>query len=166
MNADKVYLVGFMGAGKSTVAQRLATRLGWRAEDLDEWIEEREERSVAQIFSQDGEAYFRQVEHETLQELVPQRQIVVATGGGTFADVSNRAVIIADGTSVWLDVSFDTAVARLPSDGVRPLARDPATLVALWNARQPAYALAQLRVDAEVPVDDVVSQILDWLEDE
>ena len=166
MNADKVYLVGFMGAGKSTVAQNLAKRLGWRSEDLDERIEEREGRPVAQIFSQEGEAYFRQVEHTALRELVPQRHVVVATGGGTFADASNRAVIAADGASVWLDVSFDTAVGRLPPDGVRPLARDPATLRALWNARQPAYALAQQRVDAEAPVDDIVDEILDWLKDE
>jgi shikimate kinase len=166
VTTDKVYLVGFMGAGKSTVAQRLAKRLGWRAEDLDEWIEEREGRPVAQIFSQEGEAYFRQVERSALRELVPQRHVVVATGGGTFADASNRAVIASDGASVWLDVSFDTAVSRLPSDGVRPLARDPATLLALWNDRQPAYALAQQRVDAEVPLDDIVGEILDRLKDE
>ena len=166
VNTDKVYLVGFMGAGKSTVAQRLANRLGWRAEDLDARIEECEGRPVAHIFSQEGEAYFRQVEHAALRELVPQRHVVVATGGGTFADESNRSVIASDGVSVWLDVSFDTAVGRLPPDGVRPLARDPATLIALWNARQPEYALAQQRVDAEAPVDDIVGQILDWLEDE
>lgn len=165
MNTDKIYLVGFMGAGKSTVAQKLATRLGWKAEDLDERIEEREGRPVSQIFSQEGEAFFRQVEHTALRELVPPRHVVVATGGGTFADASNRAVIASDGASVWLDVSFDTAVGRLPPDGVRPLARDPATLLALWNARQAAYALAQQRVDAEAPVDDIVGEILDCLED-
>ena len=93
VNTDKVYLVGFMGAGKSTVAQKLAARLGWATADLDASIEEREGRSVAQIFSQEGEAYFRQAEYKALRELVPQRHIIVATGGGTFADASNRAVI-------------------------------------------------------------------------
>ena len=164
MKADKVYLVGFMGAGKSTVAQALAGRLGWAAEDLDERIEEREQRSIAEIFSQKGEAYFRQVERTTLQEFVPLRQTVVATGGGTFADTANRSLIAGDGVSVWLDVSFETVVRRLPPNGARPLARDRATLLALWTARQSAYSLAQLHVAADVPVDDAVRQIVDWLE--
>ena len=87
-----VFLVGFMGAGKTMVAQQLATRLGWAAVDLDARIEAHEQRSVAEIFSKDGEAYFRHVEREALRSLGPQRDTVVATGGGTFsikqADIS------------------------------------------------------------------------------
>src|SRR5262249_38679550 len=81
VRTDKVYLVGFMGAGKSTVARALARRIGWRVEDVDERIEARERRSVAAIFEQQGEPYFRQVEREVLQELLPLREVVVATGG-------------------------------------------------------------------------------------
>jgi shikimate kinase len=165
VKADKLYLVGFMGAGKTTVARRLAARLGWNATDLDDWIEAREARSVADIFAQEGEPYFRQVEHEALRALVSKRRTVVATGGGTFVDPSNRAVIAADGVSVWLDVPLNTALERLPPDGARPLAENRATLASLWNARQPAYALAQLRVDAEAPVDDIVNQIIDGIKD-
>ena len=164
MKADKVYLVGFMGAGKSTVAQALAARLGWSAEDLDSRIVEREQQSVAQIFSQHGEAYFRQVERTALRELVPSRRTVVAAGGGTFVDPANREIMAADGVCVWLDVSFDAALRRLPSDGTRPLAREPETLLTLFNARRPAYSLAELHVDADGPIDDVVTQIVDWLE--
>ena len=85
MRTDKVYLVGFMGAGKSTVARALAKRIGWRIEDVDERIEARERRSVSAIFEQEGEPYFRQIEREVLQDLLPLREVVVATGGGTFA---------------------------------------------------------------------------------
>ena len=164
MRADKVYLVGFMGAGKSTVAHALATRLGWSAEDLDARIEASEGRSIAQIFSQDGEAYFRQIEQAALRELIPPRRAVVATGGGTFADPANRQIIASDGVSVWLDVSLDTAVRRLPPHGTRPLAGESEQLLALWNARRPAYTLAELYIDADRSLDDVVIQIIDGLD--
>ena len=165
MKSNKIYLVGFMGAGKSTVAKALAQRLGWSCEDLDELIEGREQRSVAEIFAADGEAEFRKMERALLQELRPRRQVVVATGGGTFADSASRGLIASDGASVWLDVSFETVVERLPSDGTRPLASDRTTMQALWQARRPAYSLAQLHLPADrSAVDDLVADILSWLE--
>ena len=106
MAVDKIYLVGFMAAGKTTVARALADRLGWRAEDVDELIEARERRPVADIFARSGEPYFRAVEREILNLLLPLRHVVVATGGGTFVDVENRAAIMRDGLAVWLDVPF------------------------------------------------------------
>ena len=124
MTADKIYLVGFMAAGKTTVARALAARLGWRAEDIDELIEARERRTVADIFARNGEPYFRTLEREILRLLLPLRHVVVATGGGTFMDPDNRAAINMDGVSVWLDVPFEELLARLPADGRRPLAAD------------------------------------------
>ena len=120
MTADKIYLVGFMAAGKTTVARTLAARLGWRAEDIDELIEARERRSVADIFARNGEPYLRTLEREILRLLLPLRHAVVATGGGTFMDPDNRAAINMDGVSIWLDVPFEELVARLPADGRRP----------------------------------------------
>jgi shikimate kinase len=93
VTADKIYLVGFMAAGKTTVARALAERLGWRAEDIDELIEARERRTVADIFARNGEPYFRGLEREILRLLLPMRHVVVATGGGTFMDPDNRAAI-------------------------------------------------------------------------
>jgi len=81
VKADKLYLVGFMGAGKTTVARALGKRTGWRVEDIDQRIEAREHRTVASIFSQQGEPYFRQLERLALGELLPLRHVVVATGG-------------------------------------------------------------------------------------
>ena len=85
MTTDKIYLVGFMAAGKSTAARALGQRLQWRAEDVDDLIERRERMTVADIFTRHGEPYFRQAERDMLQILRPLRHIVVATGGGTFA---------------------------------------------------------------------------------
>lgn len=163
MNADKIYLVGFMGAGKTTVARALGRRLGWRVEDIDERIEARERRSVAAIFSQSGESYFRQQERQVLSDLLPQRQIVVATGGGTFAEPDNRALMLADGAVVWLDVPLTRVFERVPADGRRPLAADRTQMEQLYARRRLAYAEAHVRIDGTEPVPDVVAQLLEWV---
>lgn len=158
MTADKIYLVGFMAAGKTTVARVLAERLGWRAEDIDELIEARERRTVAEIFARSGEPYFRAIERDILRLLLPLRHCVVATGGGTFMDPENRAAINMDGVSVWLDVPLEELVARLPADGRRPLAADRAQMERLFAMRQIAYAGAQLRVDARGEHPEAVAE--------
>jgi shikimate kinase len=162
---DKIYLVGFMAAGKSTVARCLAARLGWRAEDIDELIEARERRTVSDIFARQGEPYFRTVEREILRLLLPLRHVVVATGGGTFMDADNRAAINMDGLSVWLDVPFELLLARLPADGRRPLAADRAQMEQLFALRQAAYAQARLRIEAgAASAEEIAEQILDHVE--
>ena len=148
MKTDKIYLVGFMAAGKTTLAQALARRLGWRAEDVDALIEARERRTVAEIFARDGEPYFRSVERQVIWSLLPQRHTVVATGGGTFIDPENRAAINADGVSVWIDVPFEVLLNRIPADGRRPLANDRVQMALLYESRRLAYQQAQVRLDA------------------
>lgn len=161
---DKIYLVGFMAAGKTTVARVIARRLGWRAEDVDELIEARERLTVADIFARHGEPYFRAAEREILQLLLPLRHTVVATGGGTFMDPESQQAIRLDGTSVWLDLPLDTIVARLPADGRRPLTADRAQMERLFAIRQAGYAAADLRIDAAGPAEAVAERILDALE--
>jgi shikimate kinase len=163
VRTDKLYLVGFMGAGKTTVARALAKRVGWRAEDVDERIEARERRSVASIFAQQGEPHFRQVERDVLAELIPVREVVVATGGGTFAEPDNRAMMLADAAVAWLDAPFERLVDRVPPDGRRPLAADRFQMEQLFNVRQFAYRQAHLRVDAARPVDEIVERLLEWI---
>ena len=90
---DKIYLVGFMGAGKSTLAEALGLRLGWRVEDIDALVERRERLTVAEIFARRGEPHFRTVERAVLTDLLPARYVVIATGGGTYADGNNRSLI-------------------------------------------------------------------------
>lgn len=165
MKADKIYLVGFMGAGKTTVARGLARRLDWRAVDIDELIERRERESVADLFAKRGEAYFRAVERAVLLEQVGPRHLVVATGGGTFVDPQNRAAINADGLSVWIDVPLERLIARVPADGRRPLAADRVAFEQLYAARRPAYAMAHHRIEGgRGPVGALVEQLVDWLE--
>jgi shikimate kinase len=164
VTTDKIYIVGFMAAGKTTVARALGQRLGWRVEDIDERIEARERRTVAALFAREGEAYFRTVEREVLHDLLPARHVVVATGGGTFVDADNRAAINRDGVSVWLDVPLAELIERLPRDGRRPLAADGAELAALYARRMSAYQSAHVRVDASRRrPGDIVERIMESL---
>jgi shikimate kinase len=159
-----LYLVGFMGAGKTTLARAFAARVGWKALDIDEWIEQREQATVADIFRTRGEPYFRALEREAVRTLLAERHAVVATGGGTFVDPDSRALLLADGTVVWLDVPYQTIVDRVPSDGRRPLAADRETFEALYAARSAAYRNAHFRIDgASGPAPDLVERLLDRL---
>jgi shikimate kinase len=165
VKADKIYLVGFMAAGKTSVARALARRLDWQAADIDELIEQRERLTVSEIFAKRGEAYFRAVERDILIAQTGPRHLVVATGGGTFADPQNRAAINQDGVSVWLDVPLDRLVARIPADGRRPLAADRAGFERLYHQRRAAYEHAHVRLDAgRASVDALVEELVDWLE--
>jgi shikimate kinase len=161
--SDKLYLVGFMGSGKTTVARALGRRLGWRVIDLDEEIERREGRTVSQVFAEQGEAYFRKVEREVLLAFLPARNAIVATGGGTFVQAANRADIMADGVAVWLDAPFGHIVDRVPSDGRRPLAADRESFAALFEQRRAVYRLAHIRIDAQGRVDALVERLMDKL---
>ena len=165
MKTDKIYLVGFMAAGKTTLAQALGRRLGWRAEDVDLLIEARERRTVAEIFAREGEPYFRSVERQVIWSLLPVRHVVIATGGGTFVDPENRAAINADGLSVWIDVPLDVLLARIPADGRRPLASDRVQMAMLYEARRLAYQQAQVRLDASFArAEELVEQLVEQLE--
>jgi shikimate kinase len=161
VNTDKVYLVGFMSAGKTSAARLLAEALDWHAEDIDELIEARERLTVTDIFAKFGEPYFRSAERDILRVLLPLRRTVVATGGGTFVDPDNRTAINLDGLSVWLDVPFPEILSRLPADGRRPLAADLSQLERLYHLRRTAYEQAHLRIDAAgATPPEIVQKIL------
>ena len=165
MEKDKIYLVGFMGAGKSTLAAALGAQLNWRVEDIDTLVEHQERLTIGEIFARRGEPHFRAVERAVLSDLQPARHIVVATGGGTYADQDNRSLINRDGVSIWLDVSLKRVIERLPSDGRRPLAADRSGMERLFHTRQLAYRHAHLRLEVDrASTGELVERVLDWLE--
>jgi shikimate kinase len=164
VTADKIYLVGFMGAGKSSVARALGKRLDWKVEDIDVRIERSEHRDIPTIFREAGEPYFRAREREVLIQLLPERGTVIASGGGTFADPANRELMLRDGAVVWLDAPLATVLGRVPLDGRRPLATDRLAMEQLYNQRLAAYCLAHFRVDAgRGSVEELVDHIVEWL---
>jgi shikimate kinase len=163
VKADKLYLVGFMGAGKTSVARALGRRIGWRVEDIDHRIEGRERRRVGEIFAKEGEPYFRAAERTALLELLPERHVIVATGGGTFVDPDNRTAMLADGAVAWLDAPLDRVIERVPADGRRPLAADRAQMEQLYARRQAAYSQAHVRIDASRPVPEIVERLMEWM---
>jgi shikimate kinase len=165
MKADKLYLIGFMGVGKTTVGRALARRLDWRFEDIDARIEQGDGRDVATIFRQAGEPYFRALERQALVDLLPTRGVVIATGGGTPVDPANRALMTRDGAVAWLDAPFATVASRVPADGRRPLAANRTEMQRLYNERRAAYEQAHARFDvSRASVDEVVDHVVDWLE--
>jgi shikimate kinase len=154
-----------MGSGKTTVGRALARRLDWRTSDIDALIEAREGQTVAQLFARRGEPYFRAAERAVLLDQLQTRHVVVATGGGTFVEPQNRAIINRDGVSVWLDTPLERLVARVPADGRRPLAADRAEFERLYLARRPAYEQAHLRVDTgRAHFEAIVDQVVEWLQ--
>lgn len=145
-----VFLVGFMGVGKSTVGRALATRWGWAFEDTDALVTSALGREIEAIFRDSGEGRFREAEWDALRSLSGRARVVVATGGGLFLGVVQRAFVRAHGVSCWLDAPLDVVAARLGSGASRPLwPQDDALLRrALFERRRAAYALADMRVDA------------------
>jgi len=158
-----IYLVGFMGCGKSTVGELLADEMGWRFLDLDERIQAQQQTTIASIFETQGEAAFRKIEADALEEVIREtyrgRATITALGGGAFAWPGNRERLEDSGVTIWLDVPFKRIEARVGRDSLRPLARDPEKFRTLFEDRRPLYAKADYTIsfDSENAQDAVQS---------
>ncbi|MGA3166870.1 MAG: shikimate kinase [Terriglobia bacterium] len=145
-----IYLLGFMGSGKSTVGKLLATKLGWPFIDLDTVIEAGQGSSIRAIFENSGEVFFRQLERAALTETSKSEPAVIALGGGTFAQPPNVDLIReTGGITVWLDCPAEVLWARCESMDNRPLFRDAPSFRRLLVDRLPYYRLADFRVSTE-----------------
>ena len=145
-----IYLVGFMGSGKSTVGATLARALGWPFIDLDTTIEAGQGLTIRDIFEQAGEPFFREVERAALTEVVKTEPAVIALGGGTFVQEPNLELVRArGGITVWLDCSIEELRRRCEGITNRPLFRDGASFVQLFHQRQAYYELADYRISTE-----------------
>ena len=151
-----VVLVGFMGAGKTTVGHIMAERLGLPFVDSDVLIEQRQGREIREIFRAEGEPYFRQLEHETVAALVRGRDAVIALGGGAVEDPRSRAVL-RNAKVVYLRVSYDEALARVKSDEFRPMLHRPG-LDEVYRRRLSLYEdVSVLTVDTDGLRPDAVA---------
>lgn len=149
MPRRRVYLIGFMGAGKTSVGSRLAVRMGVEFVDLDREIERMAGRSVPELFAERGEQGFRDLESEALERLADvEDDLVIATGGGSANRPENVEFMRATGVTLWLDPSFEAILGRLSSEGRsrRPLFSSPSQARALYEERRDGYAGAGLRV--------------------
>jgi shikimate kinase len=163
-----VILVGFMGAGKSTVGRLLARRLGRCFVETDAMITAREGRSIPEIFECRGEPYFRQLEAEVLEALADKRDHVVATGGGFPCEPGAMERLLQLGTVVWLAADFEAVYARANRIGGRPMlaGRSVEDAAALYRVRQEVYRRAHLALDTtRMTVDAVVARIVRHLRD-
>ena len=160
---ERIVLVGFMGAGKTTVGRELARRLGWRFVDLDDEIERATGRSVRELFRDEGEASFRRRELESARGAAKQENVVIAAGGGAFAVDETRSVLQAGAVTVWLRCDLETILDRIGEDPSRPLASDRERMRQLLEQRQPAYEHAQLAFDDHGTASGLADRILDRL---
>lgn len=149
-----VALVGFMGAGKSTVGRELAERLGWRFLDLDELIEEREQRKIDDIFRRDGETVFRGLECRAVRDLTQSATrgpVVLALGGGAFIDPAVRSCLEeAQIPAIFLDAPVAELFRRSEQPGVnRPLRRHKEQFRQLYERRRPEYLKAAICVETQ-----------------
>jgi shikimate kinase len=161
-----LYLVGFMGAGKSTVGRALAEELGWRFCDIDSEIEREQGVSISELFLEHGEQVFRELETEAIRRHVNLIRAgtpgVVALGGGAFVQPRNWEILENNGVTIWLDCPFDVLCQRLDGDDTRPLARDRERLAQLYEDRRDLYRRADFRLEvSDIDVTLVVRRILD-----
>lgn len=160
----KIFLVGFMGSGKTTVGRELATRIDAPFFDLDELIEAAEKITIKEIFAQKGEPYFRKRERDLLRSTRHLESAVVATGGGTFTFDENIQFIQSEGLSVYLSAPYALLRSRIALKGDRPLFRDDISTHELYANRIRYYRMADIAIDIredETPVEIVERLVLE-----
>ena len=161
---SNIYLVGFMGTGKTSVGRELARKKKWQFLDLDDLIELREKRTIADIFSKSGEPYFRRVEKEVLKEASKENNFVVACGGGIVVNPDNIKIMKEAGAIICLVASADAILKRTLGYAHRPLlnVKDPKKqIVHLMKLRAPYYAKADKTIDtSKLTIGQVVQKII------
>ncbi len=167
MSSGHVFLVGFMGAGKTTVARILGERLLRPVLDIDDLVESTTGKSISAIFSEDGEVVFRQLESRALESLADHGPLVIACGGGIVLQPANRATLKRLGTVVYLSVTVEEALARIGDRSTRPLLSGAGGALAstLLSAREGLYrSVADIQVDTVgLDSDAVVDLVLEAL---
>jgi shikimate kinase len=155
-------LTGYMGAGKTSVGRRVATRLERPFVDADAAIEEHAGMAIAEIFPKKGEVWFRRTEEAVIREILRGEPGVLALGGGALQSAKTRALVHRDADVVWLRASPEVSWRRV-SGSDRPLAVDRERIVRRAQAREAGYReAAHLEVDADQPLEDIVNRVVGW----
>lgn len=160
-----IYLVGFMGSGKSTVGKLLARRLNMDFVDIDKEVEKSEGISIKEIFHKFGEPYFRELERLKLKEFLKKSGFVVSTGGGLGADKDMMELMKKEGKVIWINADINTVLDRCKNDTDRPLLKLPKEeLFKLFEKRKEVYSLADIRIDSDEKTPlQIVSEIVNKL---
>jgi shikimate kinase len=156
-----IYLVGFMATGKTAVGREVARKRGWGFIDLDELIELREKRVIAEIFAKEGEPYFRKLEKKALKDVAKEEHFVVACGGGVVLDKENIALMKKTGKLICLCAKPEVILKRAAGFAHRPLlnVKNPREKIGLLlKLRQPYYAQADTQIDTSGISLEKVSQ--------
>jgi shikimate kinase len=163
-NQAPIFLVGFMGAGKTTVGRALADKLGYDFFDLDEMIEASTGKTVREIFAELGERRFRHLERKAIESCRNVKRTVIALGGGAYVCEENRKLLRSIGKTVWLDCPLEVCLSRIKGDQSRPLLGSEAEMRALLNSRRPAYEQADIIVqtgtDSPEQIANIIAQLL------
>lgn len=159
--AHRIYLIGMMASGKSTIGEVLANRLGYRFVDMDAEIEVNSGKSITEIFTDHGEERFRQIESQLLKKLSTRSNIVISTGGGAPIHHKGIDTMLETGRVVWLKVSKKAIYDRLQTDSSRPLAHDITKhqLSRMIRSRNPIYKQADIKVWNRGELDKVLRRI-------
>lgn len=164
---SNIYLIGFMGTGKTTLGKAISEKLDRRFSDLDDLIEARENRKITDIFMESGEEYFRNVESQVIFELTSQKGLVVATGGGAVINPSNYSNFKKSGTIITLVASPETIYERVKDSSHRPLLNVPNPLdeiKKLLFERAYHYIKSDFIVDtSDKSIDETVDEIVELI---
>lgn len=166
-----LYLIGYRGCGKSTVAPLVAERLGWNCVDADDWIESASEMTIAAIFSKWGEAEFRRRETNAIAEIAKAPDTIVSLGGGAPVTEENRKLISNSGKTAWLRAAPETLWQRISADAMSAQRRPDLTefgglaeVELLLASRCPAYErCAEYTIDVDdLNPEEIAERIVDW----
>ncbi len=167
LSSKSLVFVGLMGAGKSAIGRRIATKLDLPFLDADNEIEAAAGKTISDIFQEDGEPYFRDREEKVIERLLIEGPCILATGGGAFISQTTRQLILSQAISVWLKADLDVLMERVGRRDHRPLLKtqDPrAVMQKLMDDRYPIYAQANITIESRnVPHEVIVNEIIEAL---